>query len=154
MFIRAADGAVFHGYVWPDGAVFANHTRPEVREWWGDMQKALVDVGVSGIWNDMNEPVVFELPFSQGVGKVGTIALDAIPGSRGKRTNPNTEVHNLYGYCMARASYEGLRRHGSKGAAFRTHAHRASLACSNGVLAGWATTVPGGNTWNWRCRSS
>ncbi len=113
VFIRAADGAVFHGYVWPDDAVFADHTRPEVREWWGDMQKALVDVGVSGIWNDMNEPVVFELPFSQGVGEVGTIALDAIQGPEGERTT-HAEVHNLYGYGMARASYEGLRRHGSK----------------------------------------
>jgi len=113
VFIRRADGEVFHGYVWPDDAVYPDHTRPEVREWWGDMQKALVDVGVSGIWNDMNEPVVFELPFSQGVGKVGTIALDAIQGTKEERTT-HAEVHNLYGYGMARASYEGQRRHRSE----------------------------------------
>ncbi len=109
VFIRRADGTVFHGYVWPDDAVFADYTRSEVREWWGDMQKTLVDVGVSGIWNDMNEPVVFELPFSQGVGQVGTIDLDAIQGPEGERTT-HAEVHNLYGSGMARASYEGLRR--------------------------------------------
>src|SRR6266516_4468545 len=86
VFIHRADGAVFHGYVWPDDAVYPDHTRPEVREWWGDMHKALVDVDVSGIWNDMNEPVVFELPFSEGVGKVGTIDLDAIQGPEGERT--------------------------------------------------------------------
>ena len=112
VFIHRADGAVFHGYVWPDDAVYPDHTRPEVREWWGDMQKALVDVDVSGIWNDMNEPVVFELPFSEGVGKVGTIDLDAIQGPEGERTT-HAEVHNLYGLGMARASYEGLRRHSS-----------------------------------------
>ncbi len=110
VFIRRADGAVFHGYVWPDDAVFADYTRPEVREWWGDMQKALQDVGVSGIWNDMNEPAVFERPFSQGVGKVGTIDLDAMQGPEGEQTT-HAEVHNLYGYGMACASYEGLRRH-------------------------------------------
>ncbi len=110
VFIREADGEVFRGYVWPDDAVFADYTRPEVREWWGDMQKALVDVGVSGMWNDMNEPAVFELPFSQGVGQVGTIDLDAIQGPEGERTT-HAEVHNLYGYGMARASYEGLRRY-------------------------------------------
>src|SRR5258708_28667273 len=110
VFIHQADGAVFHGYVWPDDAVFADYTRPEIREWWGDRQKALVDVGVSGIWNDMNEPTVFERPFSQGVGQVGTIDLDAIQGPEGERTT-HAEVHNLYGYGMARASYEGLRRY-------------------------------------------
>jgi alpha-glucosidase len=109
VFIRRADGTVFHGYVWPDDAVFADYTRPEVREWWGQMQKKFVDVGVSGIWNDMNEPAVFERPFSQGTGKVGTIARDAIQGPEGERTT-HAEVHNLYGYGMARASYEGLRR--------------------------------------------
>jgi len=110
VFIRRSDGTVFHGYVWPDDSVFADYTRPEVREWWGDMQKALVEVGVSGIWNDMNEPAVFELPFSEGVGEVGTIALDAIQGPAGERTT-HAEVHNLFGYGMARASYEGQRRY-------------------------------------------
>src|SRR5205823_9409685 len=97
VFIREADGEVFRGYVWPDDAVFADYTRPEVREWWGDMQKALVDVGVSGTWNDMNEPAVFGRPFSQGGGLVGTIDLDAIQGPEGERTT-HAEVHNLYGY--------------------------------------------------------
>jgi alpha-glucosidase len=110
VFIHGADGEVFHGYVWPDAAVFADYTRPEVREWWGDMQKALVDVGVNGTWNDMNEPAVFERPFSQGIGQVGTIDLDAIQGPESERTT-HAEVHNLFGYGMARASYEGLRRY-------------------------------------------
>ena len=110
VFVRGSDGTVYHGYVWPDDSVFADYTRQEVREWWGDMQKALIDVGVSGIWNDMNEPAVFELPFSEGVGKVGTIALDAIQGPEGERTT-HAEVHNLFGYGMARASYEGQRRY-------------------------------------------
>jgi alpha-glucosidase len=112
VFIHRSDGTVFHGYVWPDDSVFADFTRPEVREWWGEMQKTLVEVGVSGIWNDMNEPTSFELPFSEGVGKVGTIDLDAIQGPEGERTT-HAEVHNLYGYGMARASYEGLRRYNS-----------------------------------------
>jgi len=110
VFIHRADGTVLHGYVWPDDAVFADYTRPEVRAWWGDEQKALVDVGVSGIWNDMNEPVVFERPFSEDIGEVGTIELDAIQGPTGERTT-HAEVHNLFGYGMARASYEGLRRY-------------------------------------------
>ncbi|HEY6408161.1 MAG TPA: TIM-barrel domain-containing protein, partial [Ktedonobacteraceae bacterium] len=110
MFIRQADGEMFHGYVWPDDAVFADYTRSDVREWWGDMQKAHMEVGISGIWNDMNEPAVFELPFSQRVGEVGTIDLDAIQGPEGERTT-HAEVHNLFGYGMARSSFEGQRRY-------------------------------------------
>lgn len=108
-FIRQADGAVAHGYVWPDDSVFADFTRPEVRAWWGGLQAALTEPGVSGVWNDMNEPVVFDRPFSQGGGGVGTLPLDAPQGPDGERTT-HAEVHNLYGSLMAQASYEGLRR--------------------------------------------
>jgi alpha-glucosidase len=109
MFIHRADGELFHGYVWPDDSVFADFMRPDARAWWGERQKALVDVGVAGIWNDMNEPAVFELPFSEGAGDVGTIDLDAPQGPEGERAT-HAEVHNLYGYGMAQASYAGLRR--------------------------------------------
>ncbi|GIV96760.1 MAG: alpha-glucosidase [Herpetosiphonaceae bacterium] len=110
MFVRMPDGEVFCGYCWPDAAVFPDYMRPEVREWWGDLQKTLIDAGVSGIWNDMNEPAVFSKPFSEGGGEVGTINLEAIQGPEGEKTT-HAEVHNLYGYTMARASYEGLCRH-------------------------------------------
>ena len=103
-------GELFHAYVWPDDSVFADYTRPEVRAWWGEQQRALVEAGVRGIWNDMNEPAVFKLPFSEGAGDVGTIDLDAPQGPEGERTT-HAEVHNLYGYGMARASYEGLQTH-------------------------------------------
>jgi alpha-glucosidase len=108
-FIRRADGEVFHGHVWPDDSVFSDYTRPEVRAWWGDLQKALVDAGVSGIWNDMNEPTVFARPFSEGHSPAGTLPPDAVQGLADERTT-HAEVHNLYGSGMARASYEGLRR--------------------------------------------
>jgi len=110
MFIRRVDGELFHGYVWPDDSVFADYTRPEVRTWWGEQQRKLVETGVRGIWNDMNEPAVFKLPFSEGAGDVGTVDLDAPQGPAGERTT-HAEVHNLYGYGMARASYEGLQTH-------------------------------------------
>ncbi|HEY1011769.1 MAG TPA: glycoside hydrolase family 31 protein [Herpetosiphonaceae bacterium] len=109
MFIRRADGEVFHGYVWPDDSVFPDFTRPEVRAWWGEMQGRLVAAGASGIWNDMNEPTVFKRPFSEGGGEPHTIDLDAVQGAADERTS-HAEVHNLYGSGMARASYEGLRR--------------------------------------------
>ncbi len=110
MFITHADGTIFQGYVWPDAAVFADYTRPEVREWWGDLHRRLVEQGVSGVWNDMNEPAVFDRPFSEGLSQVGTVALEAEQGPENERTT-HAEVHNLFGSGMAQACYEGLKRH-------------------------------------------
>ena len=104
-FIKKSNGKVFHGYVWPDDSVFADFTRNDARAWWGDLQKHLTDKGVSGIWNDMNEPAVFSKPFSEGGGEVGTIDLDAKQSD-----TTHAEAHNVFGYNMARASYEGLRK--------------------------------------------
>lgn len=108
-FIRTAAGEVAHGYVWPDDSVFPDFMRPETRAWWGEQQRALTEAGVSGVWNDMNEPVVFDKPFSEGGGGAGTLPLEAPQGPADERTT-HAEVHNLYGLHMARASYEGLRR--------------------------------------------
>lgn len=112
MFIRRANGEIFQGYVWPDDSVFSDYTRTDVRQWWGDLQQRLVEQGVSGIWNDMNEPPVFDQPFSQAVTKRTwhTIDLDAPQGAPDEATT-HAEVHNMFGSEMAQASYEGLRRH-------------------------------------------
>ncbi|MGF1575859.1 MAG: glycoside hydrolase family 31 protein [Cyanophyceae cyanobacterium] len=106
-FLRKADGSLFHGYVWPDKSVFPDFTRPEVRQWWGQLQSALTTQGVAGIWNDMNEPAISDRPF----GDPGTLTsppLDAPQGSLEERTT-HAEVHNLYGHLMSRASCEGLQ---------------------------------------------
>jgi alpha-glucosidase len=106
-FIRRADGSLFSGYVWPDDSAFADYTRPAVREWWGELQRPLLELGVRGIWDDMNEPTVFDRPFSEGGGNGGTIDLDAPQGDEAERTT-HAEVHNLYGLLMARATREGM----------------------------------------------
>jgi len=64
MFIRTADGAPFAGYCWPGLALFPDFTRSDVRAWWGARHASLLDAGVAGIWNDMNEPSIFDRPFT------------------------------------------------------------------------------------------
>ena len=109
MFVSTEQGAVFQGCCWPDEAVFPDFLRPDVRYWWGNLQKALTEAGVDGIWNDMNEPAIFSQPFSRGTGVVGTLPEDALQGPEKERTT-HAEAHNLYGSGMAQASYEGMRR--------------------------------------------
>jgi alpha-glucosidase len=108
-FIRRADGKVFHGYVWPDRAVFPDFMRAEVREWWGNLQRNLTDVGVAGIWNDMNEPALNDRPFGDLEGVKITFPMDAASGD-GEDKATWKETHNLYGMNMARASCEGLQK--------------------------------------------
>ncbi|RME38242.1 MAG: alpha-glucosidase, partial [Thermoflexia bacterium] len=59
MFCRYPDGRVFIGPVWPGNCAFPDFTDPRVREWWGDLHRGLLEVGVDGIWDDMNEPALF-----------------------------------------------------------------------------------------------
>ncbi len=106
-FVRKADGQLFHGYVWPEKSVFPDFMRPDVRQWWGDLHKNLTNIGVAGIWNDMNEPTISDRPFSEPGEKI-YFPLDTPQGAEDSATH--AEVHNLYGLNMAKASYEGLEK--------------------------------------------
>lgn len=105
-FVRMPDGSLYRGAVWPGLCVFPDFTREETRLWWGDLYKELIEAGVRGFWNDMNEPAVFvetDRPTER------TMALEAIHEDRGLRTD-HRKSHNIYGMLMAQATYEGLKR--------------------------------------------
>ncbi len=80
-FVRKANGQLFHGYVWPEKAVFPDFLRSDVSQWWGDLHKSLTDIGVAGIWNDMNEPAIDNRPFGDGGEKIW-FPLDAPQGKK------------------------------------------------------------------------
>lgn len=107
-FVRDGEGKLFHGYVWPDKAVFPDFLRPEVRQWWGDCHRGLTEAGVAGIWNDMNEPAIDDRPFGDQGQKIW-FPLDAPQGPE-REGATHAETHNLYGQMMARASAEGLEQ--------------------------------------------
>jgi len=107
-FVRQANGDLFTGSVWPMRAtpprrsVYPDYSRPRTRDWWAGLYKPFVDMGVAGIWNDMNEPAV-----GDGIG--GTMPLDVRHNNEGEPST-HREVHNVYGQLMTRATFEGLRR--------------------------------------------
>ena len=45
--------------VWAGDSVFPDFLNTRVREWWARNQSIMTNFGVSGIWNDMNEPASF-----------------------------------------------------------------------------------------------
>lgn len=52
-------GKTFEAGVWPGDSVFADFLNPDARAWFGAQYKALLDLGIEGFWNDMNEPALF-----------------------------------------------------------------------------------------------
>ncbi|MFH7835206.1 MAG: glycoside hydrolase family 31 protein, partial [Candidatus Aenigmatarchaeota archaeon] len=49
----------FKGTVWPGVCVFPDFLRSSIREWWADLHRDFLNMGIDGIWNDMNEPAIF-----------------------------------------------------------------------------------------------
>jgi alpha-glucosidase len=107
-FVRKPDGQLFHGYVWPEKAVFPDFLNPDVQKWWGDSHQGLVDDGVAGIWNDMNEPSISDRPFGDKGQKIA-FPLDSLQGPANEKAT-HAETHNIYGSMMVQACYEGLKR--------------------------------------------
>ncbi|GMN11825.1 glycoside hydrolase family 31 protein [Croceitalea sp. MTPC9] len=102
-FCRRADGPHFKGKVWPGECKFPDFTDPEVREWWGGLYKEMIaDVGVHGVWNDMNEPAVMEVPSK-------TANLDVRHDYDGHPCS-HRKAHNVYGMQMIRATFDGIKK--------------------------------------------
>lgn len=98
-FAKAPDQSVYVNAVWPGDAVYPDFGNPSVRDWWGNHLSFYVNLGVSGIWNDMNEPASFNGPLPDDV-----IFTDE------DRPSTHKEMHNVYGHNMAKATYEGWKR--------------------------------------------
>ena len=104
VYCRRQDGNLFKGSVWPGLCHFPDFTRPDVREWWAEQFKELIEeTGVRGVWNDMNEPAVFE---------EGTFPHDVRHDYDGHPCS-HRKAHNVYGMQMVRGTQEGLRRFGA-----------------------------------------
>jgi alpha-glucosidase len=104
-FVKNPDGSVYIGKVWPGPSVFPDFTRKDTREWWGSLYTQFVHDGISGFWNDMNEPSVFNGPKGTMPGDVKH-RIDEPEFQT--RTATHLEIHNVYGMENSRATYDGL----------------------------------------------
>jgi alpha-glucosidase len=99
-FCKRMDGPHMKGSVWPGECNFPDFTRPDVRDWWAGLFKGLIEeTGVRGVWNDMNEPAVFEIE---------TFPYDVRHDYDGDPCS-HRKGHNVYGMQMARATYNGVK---------------------------------------------
>ena len=104
VFVKTRAGTDFYGNVWPGKCVFPDFTRPATRAWWSDLYQPWLQKGITGVWNDMNEPSVFGVP---------TKTMPEVEDHRGGgeiAEGSHAKYHNVFGMLMARATYEGLKK--------------------------------------------
>lgn len=136
-FCKKKDGSPFVAAVWPGRALFPDMLNTEARNWFGDHYRFLLDQGIEGFWNDMNEPSIFytedrlksvleELDTYKGK----NLDLDSffafqelVTGLSGNAEDykefyhdmdgikiRHDRVHNLFGYNMTKAAGEAFER--------------------------------------------
>jgi alpha-glucosidase len=101
-FIKNESGKTnYVGTVWPGESVFPDFMKESAREWWGELHRDLLEAGVNGIWNDMNEP-------ADSSTESKTLPQNCIHEDDEQNRYLHKEVHNLYGLMEAMATYKGI----------------------------------------------
>ncbi|XP_055615481.1 neutral alpha-glucosidase AB [Toxorhynchites rutilus septentrionalis] len=103
-YVKNKDGNDYEGWCWPGAASYADFFNPEVRKYYADqylLENFKESTKEVGIWNDMNEPSVFNGPEI-------TMLKDNIHYGGWE----HRDVHNLYGHMHILSTYEGLVRRG------------------------------------------
>ena len=135
-FVKKENGERLVAAVWPGRVHFPDFLNPAARRWFGLKYRVLLDQGVDGFWNDMNEPAIFYTEdhlkevFSQIESYRGqnldihsffefkdlVATIDNNPEDyrrfvhdfNGQKIRHDL-VHNLYGFYMTRAAGEAMR---------------------------------------------
>ena len=137
-FVKNAAGAEHRGSVWPGECAFPDFTNESTRRWWAGLYEGFLATGVDGVWNDMNEPAIFDGPGKSMPESCVHRADEELGGS-----GNHARYHNIYGMQMVRATRQGMH------AARRNR--RAFVLTRSNFLGGqrYAATWTGDNTSNW-----
>nr|KYP47448.1 Neutral alpha-glucosidase AB [Cajanus cajan] len=103
-YVKDASGNDFDGWCWPGSSSYPDTLNPEIREWWAEKFSYQNYVGSTPslyIWNDMNEPSVFN-------GPEVSMPRDALHYGGVE----HRELHNAYGYYFHMATANGLLKRG------------------------------------------
>lgn len=135
-FCTGEDGKPYMTAVWPGPAYMPDFLNAEARAWFGSQYQRLLEQGVDGFWNDMNEPSIFYTydsmeAYKKGIREFLDSPIDETAYNRANAlsellTTPENytrfyhnvngqrvchdQVHNLFGYNMTRAAGEAFER--------------------------------------------
>ena len=102
VWVKTEKGENYVGGVWPGECVFPDFTSGKTRKWWSSLYKNYMAKGVDGVWNDMNEPAVFNVPSA-------TMPVTNVhAGDKEIPEDIHLRYHNIYGMMMVKASREGI----------------------------------------------
>ena len=134
-FCKDEEGNDFVAAVWPGKVHFPDVLNSEARAWFGEKYRWLIDQGIDGFWNDMNEPSIFysEKRLNETIEKVAELKgknLDLVEFFHmkdiifGLSNSPedyasffhamdgvkvrHDKVHNLYGFNMTKEASEAF----------------------------------------------
>ena len=101
MFVLKEDGkSTYEGWCWPGASMYLDFSNPEVRYWWStqfQFDKYIGTNEMTFVWNDMNEPSVFNGPEM-------TMYKDLIHYGKIE----HRDLHNLWGLWVHKATSDGL----------------------------------------------
>jgi alpha-glucosidase len=98
VFIKYPDGTNYTGQVWPGWCHFPDFTNPKARQWWKEQLKEYINAGVTGLWNDMNEIATW-----------GNMLPENMEMDFEGNKSSMRQGRNVYGFQMARSSYEAAK---------------------------------------------
>ncbi len=98
-FLRQKKDGYYSGVVWPGICNFPDFLDDGLLDWWFNNNLILLNQGVAGIWNDMNEPSIFSMR--------RTFPSDV---SHTVKNISHQKVHNIYGLMMSRATNLAIRK--------------------------------------------
>src|SRR5436190_3272096 len=98
--VRNKDGNIYEGWCWPGSSHWVDCFNPDAMTWWKSLFKLDAFKGTlpnSFVWNDMNEPSVFNGPET-------TMPKDNLHHCNWE----HRDVHNINGMTLINATYSGL----------------------------------------------
>lgn len=134
-FCKRKDGSDFVSGVWPGRTHFPDFLNKDARRWFGLKYKVLLDDGIEGFWNDMNEPAMFysDEGIKDAIEYIKNVDLsnpdsntffkfkDKVTGLSNRMEDycgfyhningisvRHDKVHNLFGYNMTRSASEAF----------------------------------------------
>uniref|UniRef100_A0A1B0AK62 Glucosidase II subunit alpha n=1 Tax=Glossina pallidipes TaxID=7398 RepID=A0A1B0AK62_GLOPL len=99
-YVKTKEGKDYEGWCWPGAASYPDFFRKDVRDYYAKqylLENFRTTTGDVMLWNDMNEPSVFN-------GPEVTMPKDLLHENDWEHRN----LHNLYGHMHIMATFEGL----------------------------------------------
>jgi alpha-glucosidase len=95
IFVKYPDGQDYEAQVWPGWCKFPDFTNPLTRQWWAYKLAPMLNFGVEGIWNDMNEIATWGQKMPDNL----IFEFEGYPAS-------HLKARNVYGMLMASTAFQ------------------------------------------------